>query len=234
MTTLLLILTPISVLDSMSVVPLCIVPLAILLGGRQPLAGSLMFIAGIVVTYLPFGLLLLFGLDTAFDALGQMLVDYWYKEPDTLDLILQIVIGLVMLAFGYRMASARESHGERGATADMAPGQAFVLAAMLNVTGMWGALPYFAAIDQILRADLSAVSMVFVLVYYNLVFCLPLLAFIALRYALGKRADRLFQAATRFFTRWGRRLITVILLVLGLVLIVDGIGWFLGSPLIPV
>ncbi len=234
MVELLLILTPISLLDSMSAVPFCIVPLAILLGGNRPLLSSLMFIAGIVISYFPFGLLLLFGLDMIFDWLTETLTAFLSKEPDTLDLVLQLAIGLVMVIFGYRIAAARQSRDEGDAAAAITPGSAFVLAALLNLTGMWGALPYFAAIDQILRADLDAAGMVLVLAYYNLVFVIPLLAFIGLRYALGQKADRLFQTMARFFTRWGRRSIVFILFGLGVILLVDGISWFMGMPLIPI
>ena len=61
---LLLVLAPIALVDSTSLVPLCIVPMAVMLGGEKPLATSFSFIAAIVLTYLPFGVLLLFGLDS--------------------------------------------------------------------------------------------------------------------------------------------------------------------------
>ena len=234
MVELLVILTPIGLLDSMSAVPFFILPMTILLGGNRPLLGSLMFIAGVFITYFPFGLLLLFGLDMVFDWLNATVAGFLSKEPDTLDLVLQLAIGLLMVVFGYRIAAARESRGERDGAAAVTPGAAFVLAALLNLSGMWGALPYFAAIDQILRADLEAGGMVLVLAYYNLVFVVPLLVFIGLRYALGQRTDRLFQTMTRFLTRWGRRLIVYILFGLGVVLLADGIGWFMGMPLIPI
>ena len=37
----------------------------------------------------------------------------------------------------------------------------------------------------------------------------------------------------RFFSAWGPRVIVGILVVLGIVLVMDGIGWFLGKPLLP-
>ncbi len=48
-------LTSIALVDSLSVIPVAMVPLALLLGGRRPLAGSLAFIGGILATYLLFG-----------------------------------------------------------------------------------------------------------------------------------------------------------------------------------
>ena len=230
---LLLIVTSISFLDSISMIPLCIVPLTILFGGNRPQLSSLMFITGIVITYFPFGLLLLFGLDMIFDWLTTTMKEFLSKEPDTLDLVLQLVIDIVMVIFGYRITATRDSSVDESTTASITPRPAFMLGAVLNMTGMWGALPYFAAIDQILRADLDAVGMVLILAYYNLVFIVPLLAFIGLRYALGRKTDRPFQRMARFFTRWGRRLIVLILFGLGVILIVDGISWFMGMPLLP-
>lgn len=73
MTELLVLLSPISLADSLSVVPMCIVPLAVLLAGRQPLVGSTMFLAGVVIPYYAFGVLIALGLDRVFGQLEQLL-----------------------------------------------------------------------------------------------------------------------------------------------------------------
>ena len=51
---------------------------------------------------------------------------------------------------------------------------------------------------------------------------------------LGTRSDPLFRAVARFIGRWGRRLMFIGLLGLGVVLTLDAIGWFLGLPLLPI
>jgi hypothetical protein len=48
------------------------------------------------------------------------------------------------------------------------------------------------------------------------------------------KTERWFQAAVALFTRWGKHLLVTVLVGLGFILIVDGIGWFFGKPLIPV
>jgi len=70
--------------------------------------------------------------------------------------------------------------------------------------------------------------------YYNIVFVVPLVAIVALRLILGERSTGILNAAKRFFDRWGQRLVVTLLVMLGMILIVDGIGWLLGYPLIPV
>jgi hypothetical protein len=97
---------------------------------------------------------------------------------------------------------------------------------------MWGALPYFAAMAQILKADLETASMIRIFVYYNIIFALPLIAFILLRIMMAERATVLIRKMTDFFSRWGKKVIVLSLYTLGLLLIADGIGWFTGYPIL--
>jgi hypothetical protein len=95
-------------------------------------------------------------------------------------------------------------------------------------------VPYFAAIDLILRAEVTLLQRMLALGFYNFVFVSPLVAIVALRLTLGERSTDFLNAIKRFFERWGQRLIVALLLVLGVVLVADGIGWSPGHPLIPV
>ena len=232
MSELLAILAPIALVDSLSVVPVASVPLVVLLSGRRPVAGSLAFIGGILLTYFPFGVLLLFGLDAVFDRLAGQVAEWWNKEPDLGEVVLQIVVGLVMVAYGRKLSNRRGKKQQQTGRAQMSPAQAFVLAAVINVTGIWGALPYFAAIAQILKADLSPGGMLTALLFYNLVFALPLTGFLVLRLLLGEQAERWFQTINGFIARWGGRVLVTVLVLLGIILIVDGVGWLVGRPLI--
>jgi cytochrome c biogenesis protein CcdA len=230
---LLLVLASIALLDSASIVPISIVPLAILLGGKKPLLGAGAFIAGVVVVYLAVGLLLVFGLNAFFDPLNAYLLRLW-KEPNTVEIVVSTLLGVVMILFGVRLAATRASHGDRGVTEQVTPAKAFGTGAVLTLIGMPGGLPYFAALDQILRSDVGPVAMVTSLLFYNLIFALPLASIVLLRVLLGRRGDRILKRINAFMDHWGQRMIVSILLVLGLVLVLDGIGWLLGRPLIPV
>lgn len=50
---------------------------------------------------------------------------------------------------------------------------------------------------------------------------------------IGTRSDRIFAAVTGFVGQWGNRLMSFGLLGLGVVLVVDAVGWFFGFPLLP-
>ena len=157
-----------------------------------------------------------------------------WNDPETEELIFQILVGLVACAVAIRMARARKPHKEKTAAGGMTPVQAFVAGAGLTIVGMPGAVPYFAAADLILRADVMRPHQVSALFYYNLVFVAPLAAIIALRLSLGERGAGVLNGVKRFLDKWGRRAMVAALLVFGVVLVADGIGWFLGRPLIPV
>ena len=233
MTELLIVLTPIGLLDSTSMIPICIVILVVLLAGPRPLLSSSALIFGIFVTYVATGLLILLGLQSVFDEISAYTLRLW-KNPETEELIFQVVIGAVLLAFGVRIAIARKGRTEQPVASDMTAAQAFLAGAGLTIVGLPGAVPYFAAIDLILRAEVTLLQRLLALGYYNIVFVTALAAIVALRLILGERSTGILDAVKRFFDIWGQRLIVALLVVLGVVLLADGIGWFLGHPLIPV
>lgn len=232
---LLLTLTPISLLDSMSAVPIAIIPLAIILNGKQPILGSIGFISGGFVTYFLFGILLLMGLDTFIDRYAEMFISYVKSEPNCVELFIQIILGFAMIYFASQFskkAPADPNTKTREYQPDITPLQAFTLSATINIIGMWGALPYFAAIAQILKANLESVPMISSLIYYNAIFALPLVGFIILSAVMGNRAQGILDKITLFFTHWGKQIILISLYILGPLLIADGIGWFIGYPIL--
>lgn len=230
---LLTILTPIALLDSTSIVPLCIVILVVLLAGPRPLLKSASFILGIFVVYLACGMLVLLGLESVLDELRAYTIRLW-KSPETEELILQMLIGLVLCAVGLRMAFRGKRSTEKPVATGMTTVQAFGAGAVLTIVGLPGAVPYLAAIELVLREHLSLKREILVLGYYNAVFVAPLAAIVGVHLALGERGRSVLDGTRRFLDAWGHRVILVLLIVLGALLIADAIGWFLGTPLIPV
>jgi cytochrome c biogenesis protein CcdA len=233
-TGLLAVLTPIALFDSTSITPLCIVPLVVLFSGKRPTATASAFLLGIFLTYVVCSLVLLLGLQSVFEELNELVTDFIHKHPDTLDLVLQGIIGLAMVFFGSRMADARESEDDRGLADDVTPTKAFTGGAVLTLVGMPGAFPLFAAADQILRADLDLTNTVAVVLFYNVVFIAPLTAVVLLRSVLGKRSDALLARINVFVSTWGHRVVVWGLILLGGTLVVDAIGWSFGWPIIPI
>jgi cytochrome c biogenesis protein CcdA len=172
-------------------------------------------------------------LNSAFDTINAYFVR-WMKEPHILELALQIILGILLFYFGIRPAKARQSKGDRGVGESVTPLQAFTVAAGLTIVGIPGAIPYLAAIDQILRADLSYTGSLMALLYYNIVFITPLAALVFIRALFPKQSDRILAAISRFMDKWLAHIIKVFLVLLGAAMIVDGVFWLLGRPLIEV
>ncbi len=108
------------------------------------------------------------------------------------------------------------------------------MGATLTIIGVPGAVPYFGGIDLILRADLDTPGAVAALLFYNLVFVAPLAALIGTRVLFPTHSERIFAVVASFCEVWGKRLVILILLVLGAMLTADAIGWWMGRPLLPV
>jgi cytochrome c biogenesis protein CcdA len=229
----LLVITPIALLDSTSIVPVCLVPLAKLLASRRPIlaAGSMM--AGVFVTYLICGLLIYFSLRELFDALSAAMHKWWFN-PDAGDFALQIGIGLALIIVGYKISAPPRPKKKRDISSEASPIGAFLFGAGLTIIGMPGALPFFAAVDQLLRADLPDYQTVIAIGVYCLIFVIPLIGIVFIRVALADRADSILGAANRFLDTWGRGVVIALLVLLGLVLVADGIGFFLGYTIIPI
>lgn len=232
MSELLIILTPVALLDSLSILPVCLVPIIILLTSERPVFFTSIFFLGILIVYLPFGLLLIFGFNLVIESAGQWISHWLRQEPNSIELILQILIGLALIALGYQIAKKHTQKLEEQPSIRITARMTFTFSALLMLSGLWGALPYFAAVDQILRAELSALQMSVAVLYYNLIFISPLLIIFVIGYIIGPGAKRILEKLVAWLLHYGKRLITIALYILGVILITDAIGWFFGSPII--
>ena len=69
----------------------------------------------------------------------------------------------------------------------------------------------------ILRADLGPAGTAFALLFYNVVFLLPLAALLVVRLVLPARSEAIFRRVAALAERWGRPLSAVVLASLGVV-----------------
>lgn len=231
---LLLILTAIALLDSLSMIPLAVVPLTVAMGGSRPWSLSLSFVAGVFLAYLLCGIPLLLGAEVFIDHFGAYLNRLW-NRPNAVELGVQILIGILLIPSAWYLWRKKNTTSQaEGAAPSATAGALFFLGATLVVVGMPGAVPYLAAIERIVAFDSVWMLSLGSLLFYNVVFVVPLLALVGLRVILGSRADGWLQALTQFCLRIMPRVAAVLFLLLGLVLIADGVGWFCGYPLLPV
>jgi len=230
---LLLTLAAIALFDSLSMVPLAAIPMTVALGSKRPLASAGAFVGGMYLPYLLCGVLLLMGTEFLFETFGAYLTRLW-NQPNALELSVQIFIGLLLIVSAWYLRRKGTPEAESKTPAAASPGAMFLLGATLILLGMPGAVPYVAAIERIVRFDPGWVGAVGLLVFYNLLFVLPFLCLIALRFLMPHHAGRCFQVVSDFALKVMPRLVVLLFFLVGLVMVVDGIGWFLGYPLLPV
>jgi len=225
----------IAILDGLSDVPIYIGPLLVALADRQPTRTTLLFILGVSVTYLGMGVVgyvALDALDAALDAINARLWAFWH-EPSFLEVCLQIAVGVVMLLLARRRAGRLPDDDDEAAPETLTPRRALMLGAGLALAGVPAAAPYFAAIAQILRAQLNLGASLSLLVFYNLLYILPLLCMLVLRLVFQEASEAIFAKVRTFINTWSRRLVTAGMLILGAVLVIDGLLWFFHESPLP-
>ncbi len=229
------ILTSIALVDSASITPLALVPLMQVLAGARPYRVAAAFLLGLYLSYLAMALAFLFGLSAVFLRLNAWLSHRWHN-PEPVDFLVELLVGILLVIFALQRRDVRRQRTEdMDVPGEVSPAAAFGFACMMNVVGFPGALPYFAAADAILRADPPPGTAVLAVAYYVLVFVVPLTSIVVLRVVLGRRGDGFMQAVSRFFATWGKRVLMLLMLVLGAVMTVDALAyWLRGAPLIPV
>jgi len=222
-------LVPIVIADAMN--PVLAAAVIFALGTRKPYSAALWVLAGWYVIYFVAGLGLAVGLERVVGALAS---------PRSIDFVIQtpIALGLIWLAY----KSARDSEQAkadrhvpqaRGSSHTLGAFSGFLLGATINLIGLPFAIPYFAAIDQILKVDLSFTETLSVLALYNLAYILPFAALVFLRFIYGELADALFERVNARMEKASAVIMPVMLFAIGAVLLVDTVLYFpTGRPLI--
>ncbi len=228
------ILLPIALVDSLSITPLGLVPLIRILAGPRRYATALGLLSGLFFSYLIMALAFLFGLSAVLAKVNAWLSHRWH-HPEPADFAVEILIGVILVVFGWPIAAKRkEKGGRKELPAAATPGSAFSFGFMLTVVGFPGAVPYFAAAEQISRANLPVPGMVLAVTFYVVIFILPLTLLVILHRWMGARLDGFMQVCKQFFEGVGARILKIAMLLLGLLMVADGVAYFFGAPLLPI
>ncbi len=233
MTELLLTLLAIALLDSLSMIPIAIVPLAWALCGARPLASALAFISGIYLTYLLCGGLLVLGMGALFKHLGAYFSRLWH-QPNALELGVQIALGCLLFLSSIYLLKACRRKADVARSLPASPQALFALGVTLTLAGMPGAVPYAAAAERIARFDGGWDAVLSLLVFYNVCFVAPFLTLIALHLAFPHLSKTCFGMLGKFASAALPVIAAGLFMLLGGIMVADGIGWFLGHPLLPV
>ena len=100
---------------------------------------------------------------------------------------------------------------------------------LINIIGLPFALPYFAVIDQILKANLDWIPSLTVLVIYNVLYILPFSLLLLVRILYREKSDAIFSKINSVMDRIADVLMPFILVVIGGLLIADSIFYFVND-----
>jgi len=204
-------LTPLLVVDVIN--PVLFALLVVAIGTNRPIANSTAFLAGHTVSYLVAGIIIALGLNQITDRLNN---------PLPVDFVIELLIGLLLLwaALASRNGKASEDKNPQG---ELTPTFCFGYGAIVNFIGVPFALPYFAAVDQILKANLSVELSAY---------ALPFLLVIALVAVIGDSSKPILDKINNLLGGLVDRFMPVVLFFLGLALTADALAFLItGEPL---
>jgi cytochrome c biogenesis protein CcdA len=213
-TDLLLILTPILLGDVAN--PVLFALLVYLAALPRGVLLSSAALAGHTAAYFGSGVLIAF----AFAELTEFM-----SNPGTLGYVIGGLLGVVLLYVAW-LSSRSSPDRQPEQPAKETPVSAFVTGAIVNFIGIPFGLPYFVAIDQILKADLSLGGSLAVLAGYNLAYMAPFLLVPVLTLALGENARAILEKMSGWVEKAGDVLLPLIMFALGVFLILDAGFYF--------
>ena len=191
-------------------------------GNDRPVALSSSMLAGPTAAYFGAGIVL---------ALFMEKITGYFANPRAIDFVIGLLIGLALiwLAFGSKKDSGKRPDED---TPQFTVLSAFGFGAVINFIGIPFAVPYFAAIDQILKADFTAAQAVLVLLSYNLAYALPFAMVPLLSAVMGARARPVLARVNALLDRVSGFLMPLLLGGVGLALVADAVTYFItGSGL---
>lgn len=214
-------LIPILIADIVN--PVLFAFLVYAVGTNRPVVNSCIGLLGHTVAYFVAGVVIALGIEELSERLAN---------PQQIDYIIGFVIGVILLWVVFRLWKKEKSQRVEESRA-MTPLMAFGLGAVVNFMGLSFALPYLAALDQILKADLEPLTSLTVLAVYNLLYALPFSVVPILTAASGKKSEDFLQRINEWLERISIFLLPILLALVGLALIIDSIIYFVtGSGII--
>ena len=184
---------------------------------QRPIINSTAILLGHTLAYFSAGIII---------ALGLERISVRLANPHSIDFIISLLIGILLLWVAFRSTKKTDKQQNKKNT-KLTPFKALGLGAVVNFVGIPFALPYFAALDQILKANLAMTDSLLVLISYNLLYALPFVIVPILVIVIGERSKPLLQRINALLARFSSFLMPVLLLLVGVFLICDAITYFL-------
>ena len=185
-------------------------------GTRQPMANSSAALLGHTAAYFTVGILI---------APVVEKVSHRIAHPHSVDFIVSGVIGL-LLVWAAWLSTRPPKEKVQKEYQGLTPVQTFMTGAVINFIALPFALPYFAAMGQILKADLTTFNAILVLLGYNLAYALPFSVVPVLVLIMGDESRAILERINTWIEKAGNVLMPVLLGLVGLALTADALVFF--------
>lgn len=213
-------LIPFLIVDLLN--PVLFALLVVAVSTNRPIANSVSLLGGHTLAYFGSGIVI---------ALGLEQITAWLSNPRPVDFVIELLIGLLCLwaALVSRGGKASENKNPPG---ELTPAFCFGYGAIVNFIGVPFALPYFAAVDQILKANLSLEASVLALAIYNAAYALPFLLVPLAVAIVGEDSRPVLEKINNLLVSVVDKLMPILLFLIGAALTADAVGYLIsGEPL---
>ncbi len=185
-------------------------------GSNRPVATSSAMLLGHTAAYMISGVVLAYTLEKLSTRLNN---------PQSIDFVIEFVIAIALL---WLVLRTRKDKGKRPDenTPEFTIWKAFAFGAAVNLIGIPFAVPYFAAIDQLLKSGLDTVGVITGLVIYNLAYALPFALIPVLTVVMGDRSKPILDRINGLMEKASDVIMPLLLLAIGLALLLDSVWYF--------
>jgi cytochrome c biogenesis protein CcdA len=185
-------------------------------GSKRPVATSSVMLLGHTAAYMTSGVILAYSIEQLSVRLAN---------PKTIDFVFEFVIACALLWLVFR---TRKDSGKRPdeQTPEFTLWKAFTFGAAVNLIGIPFAVPYFAAIDQMLKSNLDTAGVILGLVIYNLAYALPFLLIPVLTAIMGDSSKPILARVNGVMEKASDVIMPLLLLAIGLALLLDSVWFF--------
>jgi len=211
------VLFPILLVDILN--PVLFAVMVFAAGSGRPVTNSAAILVGHTLAYFVAGILVSLGIEQATERLAN---------PQRIDFIISAIVGIGLLWV------TLQTKKEGAPVADepeweLTPMKCLGFGAFVNFIGIPFALPYFAVVDQLLKADLSMPESLATLVIYNISYALPFVVVPAAVAISGESAKPLLAKINAFIGKASDVVMPWMLGLLGLALLADSISFFVRA-----
>jgi len=185
-------------------------------GSKRPVIVSSAMLLGHTAAYMTSGVILAYSIEKLSARLAN---------PQSIDFVIEFIIACALLWLVMRTRTDKGKRPDEN-TPEFTLWKAFAFGAVINIIGIPFAVPYFAAIDQLLKSDLDTMGVVTGLAIYNAAYALPFLLIPLLTAILGDRSKPILARVNGFMEKAGDIIMPLLLLAIGLALLLDSVWFF--------